>query len=153
MSKTEHTPGPRFPELPLRVVAERELCITADDGWCIAIMNEWCDEVCTGHGEDRDWAALFAAAPQLLEATKGLMPMFDGNHGHTCMWRHEIAALEAAIAAAPQLLEACKRMDDLVEKLWAAVDWGKTFNLPAQELNEAPIAAKRAIAAAEGSTP
>jgi hypothetical protein len=33
------------------------------------------------------------------------------------------------------------------------VDWGKTFNLPVRELNEAPIAAKRAIANAVRGVP
>lgn len=55
------------------------------------------------------------------------------------------------IAAAPELLEALKGMTDLMDKLWKAVPWGQTFNLPVQELNEAPILAKRAIAKAEGS--
>lgn len=54
------------------------------------------------------------------------------------------------IAAAPDLLEALKAMDDLIEKLWGAVPWGKTFNLPVAELNAAPLQAKRAIAKAEG---
>lgn len=57
------------------------------------------------------------------------------------------------IAAAPELLAALKAMDDLVEKLWGAVPWGKTFDLPVAELNAAPLQAKRAINAAEGSQP
>lgn len=45
----------------------------------------------------------------------------------------------------PELLAALKRMDGLVEKLWKSVPWGQTFNLPVQELNEAPLEAKRVI--------
>jgi hypothetical protein len=48
------------------------------------------------------------------------------------------------------LLEALKRMDALIESLWDSVPWGQTFRLPVQELNEAPIQARRAIAKAEG---
>jgi len=43
------------------------------------------------------------------------------------------------------MLDALKRMDALVEKLWKCVPWGKTWDLPVQELNEAPMQAKRAI--------
>jgi hypothetical protein len=52
------------------------------------------------------------------------------------------------IAAAPDLLAALQQMDALVESLWPSIPWGKTFNLNVQALNEAPIAAKRAIAKA-----
>jgi hypothetical protein len=60
-----------------------------------------------------------------------------------------VAALGAPVPPDDDLLAALKGMVALVEKLWPAVDWGKTFNLPVRELNEAPIAAKRAIANAE----
>lgn len=48
-----------------------------------------------------------------------------------------------------ELLAALKRMDLLVELLWDCVPWGKTWNLPITELNEAPLQAKRAILRAE----
>jgi hypothetical protein len=44
-----------------------------------------------------------------------------------------------------ELLAALRRMDGLVEKLWKSVPWGQTVNLPVQDLNEAPMQAKRAI--------
>lgn len=47
-----------------------------------------------------------------------------------------------------ELLAALRRMDGLVEKLWKSVPWGQTWDLPVQELNEAPNQAKRAILAA-----
>src|SRR5689334_1751172 len=49
------------------------------------------------------------------------------------------------IAAAPDLLEACQAIDALMENLWKAIDWGKSFNLDVQKLNEAPLKIKRAI--------
>ena len=52
------------------------------------------------------------------------------------------------IAAAPDLLEALKKMDALMDMLWEAVPWGKTFNLDIAMLNEYPTIAKRAIAKA-----
>lgn len=57
------------------------------------------------------------------------------------------------LAAAPQLLAALERMDALVERLWKSVPWGKTWDLPVKELNEAPIQARIAIARAKGKQP
>jgi hypothetical protein len=54
------------------------------------------------------------------------------------------------IAAAPELLEALDGMVVLMDSLWKSVPWGKTFNLDIQKLNEAPIAARRALGKARG---
>lgn len=62
--------------------------------------------------------------------------------------RHWANRILTSVNAHDQLvaaLEALEAMDDLVEKLWKAVPWGKTFDVPLQELNEAPPRAKRAI--------
>lgn len=48
------------------------------------------------------------------------------------------------------LLAACKAIDSLMEMLWDAVDWGKTFNLDIATLNLVPMECKNAIAKAEG---
>ena len=55
------------------------------------------------------------------------------------------------ITAAPALYEALKRMDALVEGLWKCIPWGKTFDLDIAALNEAPLAAKRALALVDRS--
>lgn len=47
------------------------------------------------------------------------------------------------------LLSAAKEMDALMDNLWKAVQWGKTFNLDLARLNTAPQALKAAIASAE----
>ena len=54
------------------------------------------------------------------------------------------------IAASPELYAALKRMDALVEGLWKSIPWGQTFNLDIAALNEAPLAAKRALALVDG---
>lgn len=65
--------------------------------------------------------------------------------------RTEGLANARLIAAEPELLEALRKMDALMEMLWKAVPWGKTFNLDAAMLNEYPLAARRAIAKATGA--
>lgn len=55
------------------------------------------------------------------------------------------------IAAAPDLLEALKAYNALMDNLWKAVPWGKTFGLDIAALNLVPMRAKAAIAKAEGT--
>jgi hypothetical protein len=50
------------------------------------------------------------------------------------------------IDAAPDLYAALRRMDALVDGLWKSIPWGQTFDLDIAALNEAPTAAKRALA-------
>lgn len=50
-----------------------------------------------------------------------------------------------------ELLAAAEAMDALMENLWQAVDWGKTFDLDVAALSEAPDRLKRAIAACGGT--
>lgn len=56
----------------------------------------------------------------------------------------------ALVAAAPDLLQAAIAVDALIENLWKAVPWGRTFNLDVAALNNAPLALKAAIAKAQG---
>ena len=60
------------------------------------------------------------------------------------------ARLQHARDTIAQLIAACERMDALMDMLWKAVPWGKTSNLDAALLNEAPGECKRAIAKARG---
>lgn len=61
----------------------------------------------------------------------------------------EIATLRAQ---RDDLLTALKQDEQMMEMLWKAVPWGKTFNLNLALLNEAELGRKAAIARAE-STP
>lgn len=70
-------------------------------------------------------------------------------HGeHVGIPAGECHANARLIAAAPDLFAALQRMDALVESLWKSIPWGETFNLDIAALNEAPLAAKRALALA-----
>lgn len=59
--------------------------------------------------------------------------------------------LAATTTSQPGLLAAAEAMDALMENLWQAVPWGKTFNLDVAALNTAPMRLKRAIAACGGT--
>jgi len=60
------------------------------------------------------------------------------------------AANVRLLAASPDLLAACEAADALIDNLFKAVPWGKTFNLDIQALNEVPIQIQRAVAKARG---
>lgn len=62
----------------------------------------------------------------------------------------ELNANVSLIEAAPDMLAALEQMNALMENLFEAVDWAKTFRLDVVALNEAPLAMKRAIAKARG---
>ena len=49
-----------------------------------------------------------------------------------------------------RLREALEGMVDLIDKLMPAVPWGKTFNCPFAELNEAPVKARAALSSSAG---
>jgi len=63
------------------------------------------------------------------------------------------ASYARLFAASPELLEAAQEVDALIENLFNAVPWGKTFGLDIKALNEAPTKLKRAIARALACTP
>ncbi len=58
----------------------------------------------------------------------------------------EMERLSAAKDEVRQLREALTDMLALIDMLWEAVPWGKTFNLDVKLLNEAPIRARETLA-------
>lgn len=57
-------------------------------------------------------------------------------------WPHPTLEQNEKLEMFDDLVESLAAMDDLMDKLWKAVPWGKTFNLPIEELNEVPTRAK-----------
>ena len=106
---TEHTPGPwecsRMRLGPREKDRRCGFVVNGPDTNPADLPTRVCDlrtpRGLHGFAEGHANAKLIAAAPQLLEAAKGLMPMIDGLSGHlSAMWDPELDALEAAIAAA-----------------------------------------------------
>lgn len=60
-------------------------------------------------------------------------------------WAHPTLERNEKLEMFDELVESLGAMDDLMDKLWKAVPWGETFNLPLQELNEVPTRAKRLL--------
>ena len=66
------------------------------------------------------------------------------------MSNEQTAANADLIVAAPDLLAACEEADRLLGHLMASVDWGKTFGVDFQLLNQVLIALPKSIRKARG---
>lgn len=82
------------------------------------------------------WAGMGASKPTKLAAAD-----FQAERRLKRKYRPKLELWDELVEA----LEALAAMDGLMDKLWKAVPWGQTFNLPLRELNEVPMQARRVL--------
>lgn len=97
MSDAKHTPGPWL--LGATIVdgmSDMEIEIKSDDHHVIAFAGDWD----VGQQQTEANARLIAAAPELLEAAKDLLPLAEAYSGEVGIVRLAAKRLRAALAAA-----------------------------------------------------